>query len=125
MPPVLSAITFLKTRDLEQTTAFYTGVMGFALALDQGGCRIFTIRPGAHLGFCRTDGSTGSPEVILTLEVADVQAVTAALEAAGVPVEVQPRFNPQYNITQAFLRDPNGYLIEIQHFLDPAWKNNQ
>jgi hypothetical protein len=25
------------------------------------------------------------------------------------------------NIYHCFLRDPNGYLIEIQRFLDPAW----
>jgi catechol 2,3-dioxygenase-like lactoylglutathione lyase family enzyme len=117
-----SAITFLKTRDLEATTLFYQQVFGFRLVLDQGTCRIFAVRPGAYLGFCQTDGSTGSPEVILTLVLDDVDAACAALESAGAPVEVRPRFNERYKIYQCFVRDPNGYLIEIQRFEDPAWK---
>ncbi len=38
-----------------------------------------------------------------------------------VDIEKPPTLNPQYNIYQMFVRDPNGYLIEIQTFLDPAW----
>lgn len=113
-----SCITFLKTRDLESTTAFYQRVLGLTLALDQGSCRIFAVRPGAYLGFCLTDGETGSPEVILTLVVDDVDAACRAAEAAGAVVEVQPRLNPRFQIYQCFLRDPNGYLIEIQRFLN-------
>ncbi|OQY24133.1 MAG: hypothetical protein DRJ03_06405 [Chloroflexi bacterium] len=33
--------------------------------------------------------------------------------------------NPRYNIYHCFLRDPNGYLIEIQRFLDSAWKGTR
>jgi catechol 2,3-dioxygenase-like lactoylglutathione lyase family enzyme len=122
--PVLSAITFLKTRDLAATTTFYTQALGFRLALDQGACRIFAIREGAYLGFCQTDGETGSAEVILTLVVADVDAACAALEAGGVPIEVRPRFNPRYKIYQFYARDPNGYLLEVQRFEDAAWQEN-
>jgi catechol 2,3-dioxygenase-like lactoylglutathione lyase family enzyme len=118
---IQSTITFLKTRDIEATTRFYTQVLGFRLALDQGGCRIFAIRQGAYIGFCQTDGSTGSPEVVFTLVLDDVDAACAAVEKAGGSVEVRPRKNLQYNIYQCFIRDPNGYMIEIQRFLDPAW----
>jgi catechol 2,3-dioxygenase-like lactoylglutathione lyase family enzyme len=118
---IQSAITFLKTSDMEATTHFYTQVLGFRLALDQGGCRIFAIRPGAYIGFCQTDGPTGSPEVVFTLVLDDVDAACSAVEEAGGKVEVRPRENLKYNIYQCFIRDPNGYLIEIQRFLDPAW----
>ena len=57
---IQSAITFLKTRDLDATSAFYSGILGLPLALDQGACRIFAITGGAYIGFCRTEGSTGS-----------------------------------------------------------------
>ena len=117
-----SGIVFLKTRDLETTTAFYTGVMGFKLALDQGACRIFRICPNAFLGFCLTEGGTGSEEVIVTLEIEDVDGFCEHLEAQGVEIEVRPRLNEKYNIYQMFVRDPNGYLVEIQRFLDPNWK---
>lgn len=118
---VQSTIIFLKSRDLAATTDYYTRVFGFRLVLDQGACRIFSIRPGAYIGFCRTDEPTGTPQVIVTLVVEDVDAACAALEAAGAQIEVRPRFNPQYNIYQFFARDPNGYLIEVQRFLDPNW----
>ena len=117
-----SGIVFLKTRDLETTTAFYTGVMGFKLALDQGACRIFCICTNAFLGFCLTEGGTGSEEVIVTLEIEDVDGFCEHLEAQGVEIEVRPRLNEKYNIYQMFVRDPNGYLVEIQRFLDPNWK---
>ena len=116
-----SLITFLKTHDLEDTTRFYTGVMGFPLALDQGTCRIFQVRPGAFIGFCLTDGPTGSEEVMLTLEEQEVDAACTRLESLGVPIEVRPRLNERFQIYQMFLRDPNGYWIEIQRFLDPKW----
>lgn len=115
------AITFLKTHDLEATTNFYTGVFGFPLALDQGACRIFIVRQGAYIGFCLTDGPIGSPEVIVTLVVDDVDEVCQLVEQAGAKIEVRPRFNPRYKIYQCFVRDPNGYLLEVQRFLDPAW----
>jgi catechol 2,3-dioxygenase-like lactoylglutathione lyase family enzyme len=123
--PIQAAITFLKTTDLQATTRFYTQVLGLELALDQGSCRIFRIRPGALLGFCTFDSAptAGVPtaNVILTLVVEDVDQACAELEAAGAPIEVRPRLNQRYNIYQFFARDPNGYLIEVQRFLDPAW----
>ena len=118
---VQSTITFLKTRDLESTTNYYTHLFGFRLVLDQGTCRIFAIRPGAYIGFCLTDEPTGSSQVIVTLVVEDVDAACTSLEEAGVEIEVRPRFNPHYQIYQFFIRDPNGYLIEVQRFLDPDW----
>jgi catechol 2,3-dioxygenase-like lactoylglutathione lyase family enzyme len=119
---IQSTITFLRTRDLDATTHFYTRVLGFRLALDQGSCRIFAIRPDAYIGFCKNENLGEKPEVVVTLVVADVDAACALLEKQGVAIEVRPRFNPTYNIYQFFARDPNGYLIEVQRFLDPAWE---
>ncbi len=116
-----SIIIFLKTRDLEATTRFYTDVMGFTLALDQGTCCIFKVRQGAFIGFCLTTGLTGSEEVILTLEEPDVDGFCALLENRGAEIEIPPRLNERFQIYQMFLRDPNGYRIEIQRFLDPRW----
>ena len=41
----------------------------------------------------------------------------------NVPIEKGPVFNRDFQIYQMFLRDPNGYLIEIQRFEDPRWQN--
>lgn len=120
-PQPVSAITFLKTRDLEASTHFYQKILGFPMVLDQGSCRIFRVTGSAHLGFCLTEGPTGSSEIIFTLEIPDVDSFCAYLESHQVPVEVYPRLNERFQIYQMFVRDPNGYLIEIQRFFDPAW----
>jgi catechol 2,3-dioxygenase-like lactoylglutathione lyase family enzyme len=121
---ISAAITFLRTNDLDRTADFYTRSLGFPLTLDQGTCRIFRIRPGAYLGFCVQDEPPETKGIIFTLVVEDVDGVCASLEAAGVPIEVQPRFNEGYQIYQCFARDPNGYLIEIQRFEDPRWRGD-
>ena len=119
-----AAITFLKTTDLEKTTHFYTNILRLPLVLDQGNCRIFRILPGAYVGFCTQDSAPDNREIILTLVLEDVDSACIALAEAGVPIEVQPRYNEQYQIYQCFARDPNGYLIEIQRFHDPCWKGD-
>jgi len=117
-----SGITFLKTKDLVMTEIFYTQVMRFRMALDQEKCKIFEVCPNCYFGFCLTDGSTGSEEVILTIEIDDVDGFCQYLENKNIQVEVRPRLNEDYNIYQMFIRDPNGYTIEIQRFLDPQWR---
>jgi catechol 2,3-dioxygenase-like lactoylglutathione lyase family enzyme len=119
-----AGIIFFKTEDLDATTRFYTQVLGMEQALDQGNCRIFRIRPGAYVGFCVKEGAVEAEDVILTLVVKDVDGLCSALEAGGASIEVRPRYNERYQIYQCFARDPNGYLIEVQRFEDPAWKED-
>jgi catechol 2,3-dioxygenase-like lactoylglutathione lyase family enzyme len=45
----------------------------------------------------------------------------AYLAERGVAFEKAPALNARYNIYNCFFRDPDGYLLEIQAFLDPAW----
>jgi catechol 2,3-dioxygenase-like lactoylglutathione lyase family enzyme len=58
--------------------------------------------------------------VILTLVTDDVDGWHERFIAAGVTSEKPPQHNPTFNIYHCFLRDPNGYLLEIQRFEDPA-----
>ena len=125
-PAIEQQITFLHTRDLAETTHFYEKVMGLSLKLDQGSCRIYQVGRDAYLGFCqRADGaqrtSPGARHVILTLVTPEVDEWFRYLSEQGVVFEKPPAVNPTYNIYHCFLRDPNGYLIEIQRFLDPGW----
>jgi catechol 2,3-dioxygenase-like lactoylglutathione lyase family enzyme len=114
-------ITFCSTQDLIATAGFYEGIMGFPLALDQGTCRIYRVARDAYLGFCRRADAVRPDGAILTLVTDDVDGWHRRLIAKGVPCEKAPAFNPTYKIYQAFFRDPNGYLIEIQRFEDPLW----
>ena len=120
-----SAITFLKTNDLAETTRFYIEVMNFEFVLDQGDCRIFRTIANSYLGFCLTEESTGSGEIMITFEVDDVDAARDYFESKGIEIELQPRLNDRFKIYQMFIRDPNGYCIEIQRFLDPHWHSKR
>jgi catechol 2,3-dioxygenase-like lactoylglutathione lyase family enzyme len=116
-----SHITFLNTEDLEATTRFYEEVLGLTLVLDQGGCRIFQVAAEAYVGFCKRETVGPTQGVILTLVTDEVDEWSERLSRRGVSLETQPRHNPEYNIYHCFLRDPNGYLVEIQRFDDPDW----
>lgn len=121
-PQFNQQVTFLYTRDLAGTAAFYEELLGLPLALDQGSCRIYRIAGGAFLGFCQREETPAQPQgIIVTLVSDEVDAWYENLQARGVDFDKPPQHNETYNIYHCFLRDPNGYLIEIQQFLDPAW----
>lgn len=60
--PLTQQIVFLYVRDLEASAAFYTGVLGLALARDQGACHIYRAAPNAFIGLCQR------PEIPLQTE---------------------------------------------------------
>ncbi|MFO8034206.1 MAG: VOC family protein [Candidatus Bipolaricaulota bacterium] len=117
-------IVFFPTPDLQATAEFYQGKLGLGLVLDQGACRIFRAAKGAFLGFCKKNTSPATTQAIITLVTEDVDGWVAELRGCGVQVEKEPQSNPDFQIYHAFLRDPNGYLVEIQRFDDPRWQAN-
>jgi catechol 2,3-dioxygenase-like lactoylglutathione lyase family enzyme len=121
-PAIEQQVTFLATEDLEASAAFYEGVLGLPLVLDQGVCRIYQVAGGAFVGFCEhLPRAAGEQPLILTLVSQDVDGWYNYVSAQGVVVEKPPAMNTTYNIYHFFMRDPDGYLVEIQRFLDPAW----
>lgn len=121
-PAIDQQVTFIYTRDLEQTANFYQEILNLPLALDQGSCRIFRVSQTAFLGCCYSETAPGTPEgIILTLVTREVDEWYQYLQKKGVQFEQPPAHNPKFNIYHCFLRDPNGYLLEIQEFLDEEW----
>lgn len=124
-PPLDQLVTFIYARDLEASARFYGELLGLPLALDQGVCRIYRAAAGAFLGVCaRPEAEPRHGEraaVMITLVSPDVDAWHARLAAAGAELLGPPRLNERYNIYHCFARDPDGYTVEIQRFLDPAW----
>ena len=113
-------ITFLDTRDLRRTADFYERVLGLRLARDQGACRIYHVSGTAYVGFCeRTDTPSPPQGVVLTLVTDEVDRWCAHLRSEGVEFIKEPAENPPYRIYNAFVRDPNGYVLEIQRFWEP------
>ncbi len=123
-PPIDSQITFLYTHDLGQTARFYEDIIGLDLKLDQGTCRIYQVTPDSHLGFCQRAAAaphaeSEPPHVILTIVTAGVDEWYGFLKGRNVQLEHPPTINPEYDIYHFFLRDPNGYMLEIQQFRHP------
>lgn len=112
-------ITFLYTEDLAATAKFYEEILDLELVLNQGQCRIVKIRDGAYLGYCEREVPPDKSGVILTFVTENVDQWYERLRKNGVQFEKSPAFNPQYNIYHCFFRDPNGYLLEIQRFIEP------
>lgn len=123
-PQLGSQIIFLGVGDYEASTGFYEELLGLNLVLDQGGCRIYRTGRDAYLGICRnlehSPGSRGRG-VIITLVVEDVDGWYRCLVERGVTPESEPRINPEYQIYHFMVKDPDGYTLEFQRFLDPGW----
>ncbi|MBD2163624.1 VOC family protein [Calothrix membranacea FACHB-236] len=124
-PPIDQQITFLYTQDLAVSARFYEDKLGFHLWLDQGTCRIYTVTGSGYLGLCQEDSILATKTndkksgVIFTLVTQQVDEWYEYLQKQGVEFEKPPTFNEKYKIYHCFLRDPNGYLIEIQRFESP------
>jgi catechol 2,3-dioxygenase-like lactoylglutathione lyase family enzyme len=124
-PPFSSQITFLYTPDLAATAHFYEEMLLLPLKLDQGSCRIYQVSQDGYLGLCQRNDApqeASAPtkhHVIMTLVTSEVDEWYQRLSSREVAFEKPPSINTKYNIYHCFLRDPNGYLIEIQRFLHP------
>jgi catechol 2,3-dioxygenase-like lactoylglutathione lyase family enzyme len=125
-PPLAATgqVTFLPTTDLAAVDAFYGDLLGLPLVRDQDVCRIYETSPGAYLGFCdRGYAVPAEFRVVLTLIVDDLVGAHATLVARGANPEGPPRHSERYAVTSFFVRDPSGYLLELQRFdvaLPPA-----
>ena len=113
-------ISFYPSTDLAKTRDFYEGLLDLKLARDQGTCLIFKVTAGAYIGFCR---HSSVPEyhsgLIITILEEDVDTLYAKLDKANVFLENAPQLNETFQIYHFFTRDPNGYRLEIQRFLQP------
>ena len=71
---------------------------------------------------CRRGKRSPSPAgVILTLVTRDVDGWHQRLRARGASFEAPPEGNPALGIYHCFLKDPEGYLVEIQRFDSRDW----
>ena len=124
-PTVNQQITFIYTDNLNKSAEFYENIIGLSLWRDQGTCRIYSLTESALLGVCAVGPKSkgkfipgDQQNIIITLVTDEVDKWYSHLQSKGISFEKPPAINPNYNIYHCFLRDPSGYLIEIQHFLD-------
>lgn len=121
--PVDAQITFLYTRNLEKSAHFYEEILGLSLAVDQGSCRIYHVAGRtAYFGICERESAPENPQgIIFTFVTQDVDAWYERITSLGWDCEYSPRTNETYNIYHFFVKDPNGYLLEVQRFAEVDW----
>ncbi len=112
-------IGFFGTKNLTEADRFYVGALGLKLYKDQGVCRIYQVPGGGMVGFCQhMDVTVSGKSPILTFLTDDVDGMYQELVKAGYHPEHSPKVNEKFNIYHFFTRDPSGYMVEIQKFLD-------
>lgn len=115
-------VVFIYVDDLDRAAAFYGATLELPLVLEQAHCRIYRVAATGFVGICRRGDRPATPEgVIVTLVRDDVDEFCNRLVARGIRLEQAPAHNDRFAIYHAFLRDPDGYLIEIQRFDDSEW----
>lgn len=126
--PVTRAGAILAVADVDRSVAFYRDLMGFDVdatyddppyaTLVRAGMRLSLAeqghpaedRPGVLM---TAPPDPSSAAVVLVLEVADCMAVHADLASAGADM-LAPPYSPPWGGHRFFVRDPDGYLVEVE-----------
>jgi len=115
-------VTFFYYKDLNRAADFYQRVMGFKLVQDQRWAKLFQVAENAYMG-C-VDGNVGyhkpsdAKPVMLTVVVEDPDAWYRHFQSLGVETINEPHDDKELNLRIFLLRDPEGYVIEMQKFYD-------
>lgn len=123
---IASQITFLYYQDLQPAQQFYEHLLGLTLVEDQGWAKIYQLNGTAFIGI--VDEAHGSlntqPEnaVMLTLVVDDVTGWYDYMQSNGAVIHKPLAHSTEINIEYFFVKDPGGYVLEIQRFLKPSTK---
>jgi glyoxylase I family protein len=109
--------------DLDEATAFYRDVLGLEVEPSRpdipgvGGTWFRVGDAQIHLVDAPVaEGPIRSTDAHVCLAVDDIEAAIDALRAQGIEF----RRTAQGSVTQVFLADPSGNMIELQERRDPA-----
>lgn len=110
----MAGMTFFYTADMTAIDAFYGERLGAVLWLDQGACRIYR-KDDFLFGFCRREKAIVGDQ-ILTFFYPDRVHVDEQYQAYRDLAPAAPLYNERFNIYHFFITDPEGRLVEFQHF---------
>lgn len=112
-------IVFLSVSDFDISSQFYGKILGLKMARDQVACRIYLLSGSSYIGICKGLPPCMPNGLTLTLVADDVDGWYNQLRAKGVKIRSPPKLNEKYKIYHFYLKDPDGYTIEIQKFIEP------
>lgn len=117
-----SQITLLYFRNIEKAYHFYEEILGLKLKIDQGYGRIYEVSGNALLGVMdekRGFLQSGSGKsVMISLITDEVDEWYEKLQKSGVKLLSKPLMKEEIGIRSFLFEDPEGYILEIQKFLD-------
>ena len=103
----------VETQNIAQAQRFYHEVLGLELLMDHGWIATYGSREqmNVQISFAQ-EGGSGTPVPDLSIEVDDVDAAFAAMQAAGFAIEYGPVDEP-WGVRRFYVRDPFGKLVNI------------
>ena len=115
----------LLVRDVGDSIRFYRDVLGLDLTWGEEGIGYASFSGGNGVDlsvFLRTsqpeaDAAGRGDTVLLSLEVDDVDREAERLRAHGVEVVAGPRTEESWGLRVAYVRDPDGNLLELMRQL--------
>ena len=117
-----SQITLLYFRNIRKAYEFYEDVLGLELKIDQGYGRIYLVAEKAFLGVM--DEKRGflqsgqGKSIMISLITEEVDQWYDTLQRKGVRLLSKPMTKEEIGIRSFLFEDPEGYILEIQKFLD-------
>ena len=117
-----SQMTLLYYRNTEKAYHFYEEILGLKLKIDQGYGRIYEVSANAFLGVM--DEKRGflqsghGKSVMISLITDEVDPWYETLQKKGVKLLSEPLTKEDIGIRSFLFEDPEGYILEIQKFLD-------
>jgi len=109
----MSGIVFFKTQKLKELKEFYLDEVECEMWMDQGDCCIFQ-NGNFQFGFCTREFV--ETEGMITFYYDVKTEVDRFYEKFCVSADAEPRDNPKYPIYHFFTTDPEGRILEFQHF---------
>jgi catechol 2,3-dioxygenase-like lactoylglutathione lyase family enzyme len=108
---VLQSRVLLRPVDYPASVAFYRDVLGLHIYREWATGTVFFLG-GGLLELSRSAGPVTEDKISLWLQVRDVDAEFARLEAAGVTVVEAPVDEP-WGLREARVRDPDGLMLVL------------
>ena len=108
---VLQSRVLYRPVDYAASVAFYRDVLGLQIFREWGTGTVFFLG-GGLLELSRSAGPVPDDKISLWLQVRDVDAEFARLEAAGVSTVEAPVDEP-WGLREARVRDPDGLMLVL------------
>lgn len=121
-PPISGNLVFFYYRDLPGAVGFYRDTLGLTEVLDYGFARIFRISQSTFIGLVdEKEGmhSAADPKTVtLSFITPHTDEWFAYLQKKGLEFRSPLQSSSRIHIRGFVTRDPGGYLLEFQKFLD-------